>query len=111
MAAAALLLTVVVVVAVFGARYAAGRAAGSLGPDPGTDAAALVDAHALWDNPFQRLLYLASAVVGREEDGSAPSCPEAGGRRIVTTVAAYTLFGVAVAHAQVRCDGSVDSVP
>ncbi len=90
------------------APLAATVATGAAGADPGTDAYAVAEASVLWDSPIERVAYLAYGVRERREDGAAPGCPDAGGRRLVTVVGAYTVFGVVASEVLVDCAGSTD---
>ncbi len=85
--------------------YALGRSGPSIPGDPGTDAQALTEARVLFDDPVRSVLVLSYGVAAREEVPTAPTCERASGRRIVTTVNAYSLFGVVADRARIYCDG------
>lgn len=63
---------------------------------PGAAAsAAEQEAHLFWDNPFQRIFYVASSTVNVQQ---GPSCPR-------FEVIAFTLFGIEMDHVLVDCEG------
>lgn len=62
---------------------------------PSAAAAAEQEARTFWDNPFQRILYVAISATGVQ---SGPSCPR-------YEVTAYALFGARMDRVFVDCQG------